>query len=82
MASSTSENVEDVVYETVAGQFALKKEEVKSDMNTSENARIFFRIVTDIERKLDLSALKGNWVFEDKTVEGLVNYYRKILDER
>ena len=51
-------------------------------MDASEDADIFLRIVTDIEQDLNIGALEGNWVFEEPTVEGLVEYFREILDER
>ena len=55
---------------------------MKPGIDASEDAGAFYRIVADIEQKLGLSALEGNWVFEDSSVQGLVKYYKKILDER
>ena len=82
MISSRSDQVKDVVYETIAQHLGLKREAVKPGMGASEDAGAFYRIVADIEQKLGLSALEGDWVFEDSSVQGLVKYYKKILDER
>ena len=82
MTSNRNDFVKDVVYDTVARYSGLKSEEVKPGIDASEDAGAFYRIVADIEQKLGLSALEGNWVFEDSSVQGLVKYYKKILDER
>jgi len=82
MSSSTTDQIRDVVYDIVSRHLHLKKGALKPDMDASEDADIFLRIVTDIEQDLNIGALEGNWVFEEPTVEGLVEYFREILDER
>lgn len=82
MLSCTTDQIRDVVYEIVARHLGLKREVVKPGMDAGEDAGVFFRIVADIEIKLGLSALEGDWVFDDSSVQGLVKYYRKILEER
>lgn len=52
------------------------------DDNIGVDAAAFYRILVDIDAQLELGSSDGDWSFEEGSIQGLVDYYDRVLKNR
>jgi len=73
------DRVRGIVVAAVAREMQLTQDRIDLDYAV-DNPACFYRILVDIEGRLDLNALEGNWTFEGNSVGAIVAYYVDLLD--
>lgn len=52
------------------------------DDNIGVDAAALYRILVDIDAQLELGSSDGDWSFEEGSIQGLVDYYDRVLKNR